>query len=330
MSTRYDRGIVQVHGEGELTRRINENLRKVSERIAALEGRSGPTESKNTLSIKADGYKLMDFSGPLAGYASFNAVTGTSRKFELAKGAHRASDKQWVADDTGAVILEMNVDGTMTMYADTGLTVGAAFTPTSKISFPAGIAAHALVGSAHTATGLTAGHVLQATGATTFAFGASYPAFVGVRAYNNADITVNTGASTLITLNSENYDTGGFHSTSSNTSRLTVPTGFGGYYQVIGHVRFAATATTTWRQIRLERNSAGTPTTANLFALVTAHSSTNIVTDVECSATVLLSAGDYVELFASTGENTTATYLDIYYDSPSLEMFRVGTVEGGT
>src|SRR5262252_351500 len=46
------------------------------------------------------------------------------------------------------------------------------------------------------------------------------------RVYNNADITglaLNAAAQTLITYNSERYDTDNYHSTSSNTGRLTVP-----------------------------------------------------------------------------------------------------------
>lgn len=145
-----------------------------------------------------------------------------------------------------------------------------------------------------------------------------------VRAYNNANITVNTGVITLITLNSENYDTNAFHDLTTSNSRLTVPAGCDGYYRVTGRVRFDITATLTYRDLRLEKNSAGTSTVANIFAINRAHTSNNVVTDVEVAGTVYLAVGDYVELFAGTGENTTALYLNILYDSPSLEMFRVG------
>jgi hypothetical protein len=145
-----------------------------------------------------------------------------------------------------------------------------------------------------------------------------------VRAYNNANITANSGTSTLITLNSENYDTDGFHSLVTDTSRLVVPAGLGGYYRVTGNVRFAATATVTWRSIRLERNSAGTAAVANIFANGVAHSATNQVVDLTVAGTVYLNAGDYVELFVGTGENTTVLYLDAYYDLPFFEMFRIG------
>ena len=48
------------------------------------------------------------------------------------------------------------------------------------------------------------------------------------RAYNNANISMTSGAATAVTLNSERFDNAAMHSTSSNTSRITVPTGGGG------------------------------------------------------------------------------------------------------
>ena len=50
--------------------------------------------------------------------------------------------------------------------------------------------------------------------------------FMGVRAYNASDTTGNY-TNTPLTLGSESYDTDGFHSTSTNTERLTIPSGLG-------------------------------------------------------------------------------------------------------
>lgn len=55
-------------------------------------------------------------------------------------------------------------------------------------------------------------------------------AFAGVKAYNNANITIPNNSPTVPTFNSEYWDTGGFHSTSSNTDRLTATVS--GWYQV--------------------------------------------------------------------------------------------------
>ena len=50
------------------------------------------------------------------------------------------------------------------------------------------------------------------------------------RAYNTASQTLTTGTTTVITFDSERFDVGTLHSTSSNTSRMTIPTGGGGTY----------------------------------------------------------------------------------------------------
>ena len=150
---------------------------------------------------------------------------------------------------------------------------------------------------------------------------------IAVRAYDtSATQTINTGAATAVTFNSENYDTQAFHDTSTNTSRLTVPTNYGGYYRITGRVRWSASAAAGWRQLRIEKNSDGTATVAKIVAINTvAAVTTSVVFDQEITATVALAAGDRVELFAATSENTTIATLDAAYDSPSFEMFRIGT-----
>ena len=71
---------------------------------------------------------------------------------------------------------------------------------------------------------------------------AAAPAFSGALAYNNASTTVANNSEAFFTYNSEVYDTDGYHSTSSNTGRLTIPTGKSGYYLVYSLARFAANA----------------------------------------------------------------------------------------
>lgn len=132
MAQRQERRIVQATHSPDLEtfqRRINEALRQLSEQVLKLEGRGGPVEVGNQMTVRAEGYTLMDFESTLGGRASFSAAKGDTRGFCLAKGARRDDDGQWVATDTGAVILEMLEDGTMKMYANTELVVGAAFPP---------------------------------------------------------------------------------------------------------------------------------------------------------------------------------------------------------
>ena len=56
--------------------------------------------------------------------------------------------------------------------------------------------------------------------------------FVGCSLYNSASQSISNNTLTAITYNSENFDTDSFHDTSSNTSRITIPSGKGGKYQI--------------------------------------------------------------------------------------------------
>lgn len=65
---------------------------------------------------------------------------------------------------------------------------------------------------------------------------AGLPTFRGVKAWNSGTQTMNgsgtAGGVTLITFDSEEYDSDAFHSTSSLTSRLTIPAGLTGKYAI--------------------------------------------------------------------------------------------------
>ena len=81
----------------------------------------------------------------------------------------------------------------------------------------------------------TAGQVLKVnSGATAPEWGAASAAatFVGASAYNNANQSISNATWTVLNFNSENFDTDAFHSTSTNTSRMTIPSGKGGKYMV--------------------------------------------------------------------------------------------------
>ena len=59
---------------------------------------------------------------------------------------------------------------------------------------------------------------------------ASGSTFAGCALYKSGNQSISNTTATLITFDSEGFDTDAFHSTSSNTSRITIPTGKGGYY----------------------------------------------------------------------------------------------------
>ena len=111
------------------------------------------------------------------------------------------------------------------------------------------------------------------------------------RVYNSANISHTTsGAFQAVTFNSERYDVGACHSTVSNTSRLTVPSGEGGKYLIGGCVQWFTNATGR-RILKLRVN--GTTDIAQVeLALVSSESGGIVQTEYA------LAAGDYVELHA--------------------------------
>lgn len=59
------------------------------------------------------------------------------------------------------------------------------------------------------------------------------PTFVGATAYANGQtVSFTGGARAVIPYNNEAFDTNNFHSTSTNTGRMTIPTGYAGKYLI--------------------------------------------------------------------------------------------------
>jgi len=113
----------------------------------------------------------------------------------------------------------------------------------------------------------------------------------GARVYNSATIShATSGANQTLTFNSERYDDADYHSTVSNTSRLTVPQP--GRYLVGGCVAFAANATGV-RALTLRVNNTSSFAIQNTIALTGGNA-----TILQVEAVYELAAGDYVELLA--------------------------------
>ena len=92
-----------------------------------------------------------------------------------------------------------------------------------------------LYSSSGTVTGARLGvgnanEVLTSDGTDVAWAAASGGGLKGCRVYNNADQVAGTGAVVELTWNSETFDTNSFHDTSSNTGRITIPSGEGGKY----------------------------------------------------------------------------------------------------
>jgi hypothetical protein len=152
----------------------------------------------------------------------------------------------------------------------------------------------------------TAGQVLKVnSGATAPEWGASGAAgFVGCSIHNSSgtDQSINSGTWTTLTFNSEVFDTDGFHSTSSNTSRITIPSGKGGKYLFTAkwHLQGNATGSDRLGAFKLNGNSIG----AFRYATPTSGGS------IGWNASVILDlvATDYVEIeiYQNAGTNLDA------------------------
>lgn len=121
-------------------------------------------------------------------------------------------------------------------------------------------------------------------------------AFSGARVYNSGDFTHdNSGGEKIITFDTEDFDTDAYHSTVSNTSRLTAPTT--GYYMVGGQIRYESNATGS-RSLDIKVD--GTTYVATGF-----RDNSGDILDLSNSTLVHLTAGQYVELgsFQSSGAN---------------------------
>lgn len=113
------------------------------------------------------------------------------------------------------------------------------------------------------------------------------------RVYNSANISHTTsGTLQALTFDSERYDTGGCHSTSSNTSRITVPSGAGGKWKIGGHILFASNAT-GYRQIAIRVNG------STYIASDVRPTASGIDLALSITTEYSASAGDYFELMAN-------------------------------
>ena len=112
--------------------------------------------------------------------------------------------------------------------------------------------------------------------------------FVGCFLYKTGNQSINHDTTTVLTFDAESYDTDSFHSTSTNTGRITIPSGKAGKYIVGGQV--AAEAGNNGRAIFSKVN--GTTSVAVWNKTESAASNTY------CTWSNLynLAVGDYIEV----------------------------------
>jgi len=120
--------------------------------------------------------------------------------------------------------------------------------------------------------------------------------FVGASVYKTSSQSIASGSYVVLNYGSENFDTDAFHDTSTNNSRLTVPSGKAGKYSIQAVVSFANSAVGD-RRIGFFKNGSGL-----IFPSVVPPITADI-TILNGTTIVDLSVGDYMEVvaFQNTG-----------------------------
>ena len=141
----------------------------------------------------------------------------------------------------------------------------------------------------------------QATGIK-WAAAASGSTFAGWNVYRDSDLTVSNNTTVYVPFTAETYDTNAFHDNSTNNTRITIPTGKGGYYFVTANLQQPSKNATGIRQLALFKNGTN-------FATFETDA---INTQMHLLSTIIpASAGDYLELrlYQTSGSTTTWTSL---------------------
>lgn len=224
----------------------------------------------------------------------------------------QANDYNWtVSQKTASYVLaaadvgtriEMNAAGSTTVTVNTGL-----FTAGDSVIIQ-NVGAGTCTVTAGTATVNKAANaslaLAQYQGGTLYFVSASSAIFfpfdvgtavsstaVGCSLSNSADWSISSSVDTALTFDTEIFDTDNFHSTSSNTSRITIPSGKAGKYIVSSLTVFAANAT-GYRAPRIKKNGNIVAPQQSSWTL-----SGSLSTYMWFTVVLDLAVADYIELF---------------------------------
>jgi hypothetical protein len=141
----------------------------------------------------------------------------------------------------------------------------------------------------------------------------SSPAFVGCSIYLTSQ-TITAGTYAILTFANENFDTDSFHSTVSNTSRITIPSGKGGKYLVVGTIRYETNTSAATVLYKNGSRVTGTGLTEGWIQTVI-NTAGNTANGISATHLISLAAGDYIELAYYTDGSGTKTVSTGQFDA---------------
>jgi len=259
----------------------------------------------------------VNVTAPITGGGSSGAVTiGVSAASTAAAGVVQLSD----STSTTSSVLASTPTATKSAYdlADTANTAAGAAQTTANAAVPkstvttAGDVIYATGSSAVTRLGIgTAGQVLTVNGGATapaWTTISSAPSFVGCVAFNDGgNITITANTDSIVAMPSELVDTDGYHSTATNTSRITIPSGKAGKYRIDTQIKVNA-GIPGYMIIRVKKNGTNVSISGYQNSEVSRTNANGSNTVVINGGIILdLAVSDYIETSIQT-DLSTATY----------------------
>jgi hypothetical protein len=131
-----------------------------------------------------------------------------------------------------------------------------------------------------------------------------YLQFVGSSVKRTATQSIANTTYTAIAFTAEDWDTDAIHDNSTNNTRLTVPSGKGGKWEISGVVTMAEQS--GYRAVRIYKNGSG------LISPITCNATTGDNTSLPVSLILDLSAGDYIEVnvYQNSGVSINIQFAD--------------------
>ena len=120
--------------------------------------------------------------------------------------------------------------------------------------------------------------------------GSATPTLVGCRLTKSANQSLTDSTETAITFDGESWDTNGFHDNVTNNTRITIPAGYTGKYELSGVVSIAPMVGNYY--VLIKKNGS-----VLTYTVVQYSSNSSLDTGFTFSQLLSLTAADYVELF---------------------------------